>query len=50
MNYKCQYVPFELLIDGQWRRLNRQLSNQEIQKLGESFMTIFPTEWNTVIK
>ncbi|WP_343598445.1 arginyltransferase [Acinetobacter sp.] len=50
MNYKCQYIPFELLIDGQWRRLNRQLSEDEIQKLGESFMTIFPTEWNSVIK
>ncbi|MEB3754749.1 arginyltransferase [Acinetobacter sp. MD2(2019)] len=50
MNYKCQYIPFELLIDGQWRRLNHALSNQQIQQLGDSFMTIFPNEWEHLIK
>ena len=32
MNYKSQYVPLELLIDGQWRRLNRVLNREEIQQ------------------
>ncbi|MEB3768064.1 arginyltransferase [Acinetobacter sp. MD2] len=50
MNYKCQYIPFELLIDGQWRRLNQALSTTQIQQLGESFMTILPTEWKNIIK
>lgn len=31
MNYKSQYTPLELLLDGQWRRINRSLSAEEIQ-------------------
>lgn len=46
MNYKSQYLPLELLIDGQWRRLNRALSELEIQHLGNSLMTTLPSGWN----
>ncbi|CAG67786.1 MULTISPECIES: arginyltransferase [Acinetobacter] len=49
MNYKSQYIPLELLLDGQWRRLNRALSQEEISQLGESLMTILPSEWNSMI-
>lgn len=50
MNYKSQYIPFEVLIDGQWRRLNRALSEQEIDHLGTSLMTTLSSEWNNMIK
>ena len=43
MNYKCQYTPFELLIDGQWRRINRRLNQQDIEQLGHSLMTTLPS-------
>jgi len=46
MNYKSQYLPLELLIDGQWRRLNHALSATEIQHLGNSLMTTLPSGWN----
>ena len=49
MNYKSQYVPLELLIDGQWRRLNRMLNPEEIQQLGNSLMTTLPSGWNNPI-
>ncbi|MBS6928537.1 MAG: hypothetical protein KH152_08575, partial [Finegoldia magna] len=49
MNYKSQYTPLELLLDGQWRRLNRSLSPEEIQQLGTSLMTTLPSEWNNLI-
>ena len=49
MNYKSQYVPLELLIDGQWRRLNRLLNPEEIQQLGNSLMTTLPSGWNNPI-
>ncbi len=49
MNYKTQYSPIELLLDGQWRRLNRVLSPAEIQQLGGMLMTTLPAEWNDII-
>ena len=49
MNYKAQYTPLELLLDGQWRRLNRALSDTEIQNLGNSLMTTLPSGWNNDI-
>jgi arginyl-tRNA--protein-N-Asp/Glu arginylyltransferase len=49
MNYKSQYVPLELLIDGQWRRLNRLLNREEIQQLGNSLMSTLPSGWNNPI-
>ena len=49
MNYKSQYIPLEILLDGQWRRLNRQLNAEEIQRLGKSLMTTLPSEWNNPI-
>ncbi len=51
MNYKSQYVPLDLLIDGQWRRLSRSLNPQEIDQLGRSLMTTLPSGWNhSIIK
>ena len=49
MNYKSQYLPLELLIDGQWRRLNRSLNAAEIEHLGNSLMTTLPSGWNNPI-
>ena len=49
MNYKSQYLPLELLIDGQWRRLNHSLSSEEVQQLGNSLMTTLPSGWNNAI-
>ena len=49
MNYKSQYTPFELLLDGQWRRINRSLNEAEIQHLGQMLMTTLPSEWNDFI-
>ncbi|AUX86378.1 arginyltransferase [Acinetobacter tandoii] len=49
MNYKSQYTPLELLLDGQWRRINRSLSAEEIQLLGNSLMTTLPSGWNNSI-
>ncbi len=49
MNYKSQYTPLELLIDGQWRRLNHQLTSDEIANLGRSLMTTLPSGWNNSI-
>ena len=49
MNYKSQYLPLELLIDGQWRRLNRTLTAVEIEHLGNSLMTTLPSGWNNPI-
>ncbi len=46
MNYKSQYAPFELLLDGQWRRINRTLSVAEIEQLGHRLMTTLPSEWD----
>ncbi len=45
MSYKSQYIPLEILIDGQWVRLNHKLSEENIKKLGESLMTILPKDW-----
>jgi len=49
MNYKSQYIPLELLLDGQWRRLNRPLTQDEISQLGDSLMTTLPSGWNNPI-
>ena len=49
MNYKSQYTPFELLLDGQWRRINRHLEANEIQQLGNTLMNTLPSEWNEPI-
>jgi len=49
MNYKSQCLPLELLIDGQWRRLNRSLNAAEIEHLGNSLMTTLPSGWNNPI-
>ncbi|WP_180108962.1 MULTISPECIES: arginyltransferase [unclassified Acinetobacter] len=49
MNYKSQYIPLELLLDGQWRRLNRPLTQEEISQLGDSLMTTLPSGWNNPI-
>ena len=49
MNYKSQYVPLELLLDGQWRRINRSLNTDEVQQLGNSLMTTLPLGWNNSI-
>ena len=46
MNYKSQYAPIELLLDGQWRRINRHLDAEEIKQLGDMIMTTLPSEWN----
>lgn len=49
MNYKSQYAPFELLLDGQWRHIGRHLDQEEINKLGNMLMTTLPSEWNEPI-
>lgn len=49
MNYKSQYAPFELLLDGQWRHISRHLDAEEINKLGNMLMTTLPSEWNEPI-
>ncbi len=49
MNYKSQYLPLELLMDGQWRRLNRSLNKSEIYALGDSLMSTLPSEWHQSI-
>ena len=49
MNYKTQYTPIELFLDGQWRRINRQLNKEEIQQLGFSLMSTLPNGWNDSI-
>ncbi|WP_445115073.1 arginyltransferase [Acinetobacter sp. WZC-1] len=49
MNYKSQYAPIELLLDGQWRRLNRSLGQQEIEQLGEMLMTTLSSEWDELM-
>lgn len=46
MNYKCQYTPFELLLDGQWRTIHRALNQVEITQLGNSLLTTLPNDWN----
>ena len=42
MRYKAQYAPFEVLIDGQWHRLEKPLSDEEIERLGHSLLTAIP--------
>ena len=37
------------LLDGQWRRLNRPLSEKEIHQLGNSLMSTLPSEWDDLI-
>lgn len=49
MNYKAQYSPFEILLDGQWRLINRTLSAEEIEHLGHMLMTTLPAEWEEFI-
>ena len=49
MNYKSQYSPFEVLLDGQWRLINRKLSDEEIKHLGQILMTTLPSEWESFI-
>lgn len=49
MNYKTQYNPIEILLDGKWKRLNRRLNDEEVQQLGGMLMTTFPAEWENVI-
>ena len=43
MNYKSQYAPLEILLDGQWHRLNKHLNADEIQRLGDSLLTTLPS-------
>ena len=43
MNYKSQYTPLEILLDGQWRHLNRSLNAEEIHALGDSLLTTLPS-------
>lgn len=50
MRYKSQYLPFEVLVDSRWQRLNRALTDQEIDQFGESLMTRFPSGWDRLIK
>lgn len=50
MNYKTQYSPIELLMDGKWKRLTRQLDEEEVRQLGSMLMTTLPAEWNGIIK
>lgn len=42
MNYKAQYMPLEVLLDGQWHRLNKTLTEEEIRRLGDSLLTTLP--------
>lgn len=49
MNYKSQYSPFEILLDGQWRLVNRSLNDAEIKNLGQMLMTTLPSEWDDFI-
>lgn len=49
MNYKSEYAPFELLLDGQWRRVSRSLESAEIEHLGQMLMTTLPADWNDSI-
>ena len=49
MNYKSQYTPLEILLDGQWRHLNRSLNAEEIHALGDSLLTTLPSGWNQLI-
>lgn len=49
MNYKSDYAPVELLLDGQWRRINRHLNPQEKEQLGDMLMTTLPSEWHDSI-
>lgn len=50
MNYKSQYIPLELLLDGQWRKLSHALTPKQIEQLGHSLMTTLPAEWNHLIE
>nr|WP_298893033.1 arginyltransferase [uncultured Acinetobacter sp.] len=43
MNYKSHYAPLEILLDGQWHRLNQHLNADEIQRLGDSLLTTLPS-------
>jgi len=49
MNYKSQYTPLEILLDGQWRHLNRSLNAEDIHALGDSLLTTLPSGWNQLI-
>ncbi|MBF7683464.1 arginyltransferase [Acinetobacter sp. B5B] len=49
MNYKSQYLPFDLLIDGEWQTFTRSLTLDEISKLGESLMNQFPANWQEIL-
>ncbi len=42
MNYKTQYTPIEILIDGQWISITEPLNSDEIQRLGDSLSTTLP--------
>lgn len=42
MNYKIQYTPLEILLDGQWHRFQHRLSQDEINRLGDSLLTTLP--------
>ncbi|GAA5011030.1 arginyltransferase [Acinetobacter puyangensis] len=44
MNYKIQYSPLEVLLDGQWHRLTHHLSDEEVQRLGDSLLTTLPSQ------
>lgn len=50
MNYKSQYAPLEILLDGQWRGLKRALNTDEIQSLGDSLLTTLPSGWNQLFE
>ena len=50
MNYKSQYMPLDILIDGQWRRINESLNSQQVDKLGKSLTTTLSSEWKDLLK
>lgn len=33
MNYKCQFMPLEILLDGKWQRLTRKMTPEETARL-----------------
>ncbi len=42
MNYKAQYTPIEILIDGEWHSIEKPLAQDEVQRLGDSLLTTLP--------
>lgn len=49
MSYKNQYLPCEILVDNMWQPLHRRLSSQEVNALGISLTTHFPSNWQALV-